>query len=114
MQHSYITSLESTRYGFFVKNYKLSFLIIALLVVYGSFAAYQIPKESSPDIKFGIVSVMTAYPGANPLDIDSIITEKVEKEIKDLEGIDKYESSSAVGFSSTTITLKNDIDVNKF
>jgi multidrug efflux pump subunit AcrB len=96
MNHPYLEKLENTRYGFFVKNYKLSFLIIILLIVYGSFAAYQIPKESSPDIKFGIVSITTAYPGANPLDIDSIITEKVEKEIKDLEGIDTYSSSSAV------------------
>jgi multidrug efflux pump subunit AcrB len=47
-----------------------------LIIFYGLYVAFTIPKESSPDIKFGIVSVTTVYPGANPVDIDDIITDK--------------------------------------
>jgi multidrug efflux pump subunit AcrB len=32
----------------------------------------------------------------NPTDIDSLITEKIEKEIKDIDGIKKINSSSSV------------------
>lgn len=88
--------------------------MIFLLIAYGTYAAIVIPKESSPDIKFGLVQITTVYPWANPLDIDEIITEKVEKEIKDIEGVDKFESSSSVGISSVVITLENWVDVNNF
>jgi multidrug efflux pump subunit AcrB len=85
-----------------------------LIIGYGLFVAFTIPKESSPDIKFGIVNVTTVYPGANPVDIDDIITEKIEDKIKDIDGVDKIESSSSLWVSSVTITLDNGIDVNDF
>ena len=70
----------------------------------------SIPKESSPDIKFGIISISISYPGVNPEDMDSIVTEKVEKEIQDIEGINKITSTSWVGFSSTVVELKNGVN----
>jgi multidrug efflux pump subunit AcrB len=74
----------------------------------------SIPKESSPQIKFGIVQISTAYIGANPVDIDALITEKIEDAIDDLEGMKKYSSVSSNSFSSTTIELENDTDTDAF
>jgi HAE1 family hydrophobic/amphiphilic exporter-1 len=82
--------------------------------LYGVYIAITIPKESSPDIKFGIVNVTTIYPGANPVDIDDVVTTKIEDEIKDLDGIDSISSSSSLGLSNITITLDNGVDVNTF
>jgi len=70
----------------------------------------QIPKESSPDIKFWIISITTPYSWVNPADIDSLITEKIEKEIKDIDGISGISSSSQVGFSSVTVELENGVE----
>jgi multidrug efflux pump subunit AcrB len=81
-----------------------------LIVIAGLLAVFQIPKESSPDIKFGIISISTPYTGVNPTDIDSLITEKIEKEIKDIEGISKISSTSSVGVSSVTVELKNGVE----
>lgn len=85
-----------------------------MLIIYGTFALLQIPKESSPNIKFGIVLINTVYPGANPVDVDSSVTEKVYKEVKDIKWIDKIDAKSAQGISSVTITLDNDVDVKDF
>lgn len=74
----------------------------------------KIPKESSPDIKFGIVSIVTIYPWVSSIDIDNQITTKIENEIKNLEGIDKMNSTSSLGVSSTVITLKNWIITQDF
>ena len=68
----------------------------------------NIPKESSPSIKLGIISIATVYPGTNPQDIDSLITDKIYKEVKDIKWIDKIESTSSLGVSSVVITLKTD------
>jgi multidrug efflux pump subunit AcrB len=86
--------LKPSFFSFWVKNYKVSFLFTFLIIVTGILSMISIPKESSPDIKFGIISISTSYPGVNPEDMDSIITEKIEKEIQDIEGINKITSTS--------------------
>ncbi len=110
----YLSNLQNTYFGWFIKNSRISFTIIALLVIYGWYAMFTIPKESSPDIKFGIVSVVTVYAWASPVDIDSQITTKIENEIKNLEGIDKISSKSSLWVSAIVITLKNWTNTQNF
>lgn len=43
--------------------------------------------------------------------MDNLITEKIEKEIEDLDGIKKITSTSGVGVSSVVIELENDTNV---
>lgn len=102
--------LKPSFFSFWIENYKVSFLFLFLIVVAGILAMITIPKESSPDIKFGIISISVSYPWVNPQDIDSIITEKIEKEIQDIEGISKITSNSWVWFSSVTVELRNGVD----
>jgi multidrug efflux pump subunit AcrB len=54
-------------------------------MVMGLLSAIAIPKESSPSINLGIIAISTVYPGTNPEDIDSLITEKIYKKIKDIK-----------------------------
>ena len=72
----------------------------------GGLAVWNIPKESSPSVKLGTISVVTIYPGTSPIDIDSLITDKLYKEIKDIKGIDKITSNSSLGISSIAVALK--------
>lgn len=69
---------------------------------------FSIPKESSPSIEFGMISVVTAYPGTNPVDMDSLVTDKLHKEIKDIDGIKKITATSSLGVSSIVIELEPD------
>ena len=110
----YKEKIENTWFGWWIKNYKVSFLLIALLIGYGTFSLIRIPKESTPDIPFGIVQIATAYPGANPVDIDSIITQKIEDEIKDMPEVDALDSTSSLGISSVVITLNSNADTKDF
>lgn len=78
----------------------------------GIVAVMGIPKESSPAVSLGMVSISTAYPGTNPVDMDTLVTDKIYKEIKDIDGVDKINSTSSLGFSSITLTLKTSADVD--
>ncbi len=102
-------NLESGFFGFWVKNLKTSFLLIFLIIVAWLFSLFTIPKESSPDVKFWIISISISYPGVNPVDMDSLITEKIENEIEDLEWIKKISSTSAVWMSSVVVELETGI-----
>lgn len=108
-----IQKLESGFFGFWVRNYRISFLAIIFIVILGSMSLYLIPKESNPDIDFGIISVSTVYTGVSPEDIDALITTKIEDEIDDVEGIKKITSTSRLGVSSTILELDPDVDVTK-
>ena len=89
-------------------------MIVFALIVLGAAALVSIQKESEPNIKFGIVSLTTVFPGASPLDVDSLITDKLYKEIKDIEGSKKITSSSSLGVSSIAIELRPETDVAKY
>jgi len=99
--------LKKWFFTFWIENYKVSFLFLFLIVVVGIISLLAIPKESSPDIKFGIISIVTPYSWVNPEDIDSLITEKIEKEIEDIDGISKISSNSSIWISSVSVELEN-------
>lgn len=103
--------LKNWFFGFWTKNYKFSFLVFFLLLLSWIFSAYTIPKESSPDIKFWMVSIVVSYPWVSPTDIDNLITEKIEKELQDVDWIKKITQTSSVWISSTSVELYNWIDV---
>lgn len=98
--------LESGFLGFWVKKYRISYILVAAVFFIGMISLYSIPKESSPSIKFGMVSVATAYPGTNPVDMDSLVTDKLYKEIKDIDGIKKITSTSSLGISAISVELE--------
>lgn len=103
--------LEKWFFWFWVRRVKVSYLLLFLIISAWIFSLITIPKESSPDIKFGIIWITTVYQGVNPTDIDSLITDKIEKEIKDVDWIKKITSSSLVWVSSIIIELDNDANI---
>ncbi len=98
--------LEKGFFWFFVKKYRVSLLLTFLLIFYWAFSLAYIPKESAPDIKFWIIWINTIYTWVNPTDIDDLITDKIEKEIKDIEWIKKISSTSSLWISSITVELE--------
>jgi multidrug efflux pump subunit AcrB len=105
------SQVESGFLGFWVRKYRISYLIVLLVMAMGLLAAFAIPKESSPSINLGIISVVTVYPGTNPEDIDSLITDKIYKQIKDIKWVDKITTRSSLGISSVTVNVKTSAKV---
>ncbi len=105
--------LEQGFFGFWIRQRRFTFLLMWLIIVIWLFAVYRIPKESSPDIKFGMISINTVYQWVNPQDMDNLITDKIESAVKDIKWIKKINSSSTVGFANTTIELENDADTTQ-
>ncbi len=48
--------------GFWVRQYRISYLVVITLIIMGAIAVMNIPKESSPSVKLGIISITTIYP----------------------------------------------------
>ena len=54
-----------------------------------------IKRDSYPEVEFGELLITTAYPGASPEDAELNVTNKIEKELKELEGeLEELEDTS--------------------
>jgi HAE1 family hydrophobic/amphiphilic exporter-1 len=63
-------------------------------------------KELNPEVNFGAVSVITAYPGAGPDDINELISRKVEESVAGVNGVRDVTSTSQEGVSVVTVQLE--------
>ncbi len=85
-------------------------LSMILIIVAGLMAFRNIPKEEFPEISLNGLSIVTAYPGVSPEEIEELITKPIEEEISDIDDIDNISSFSSEGRSLVTIEFTLDAD----
>ncbi|NQT90635.1 MAG: efflux RND transporter permease subunit [Candidatus Omnitrophica bacterium] len=83
-------------------------LVSVILIIIGLIVVLGMNREVFPNVSFDVVSITTAYPGATPLDVEKLITVPIEKEIKEVDGTKKIESSSSAGISLVQVYLDPD------
>lgn len=105
--------LQSGLFGFRVKQRRFTFIVTLLIIIGGVFAVMTIPKESAPEIEFGVISITTIYQWATPQDVDNLITEKIEKSVRDIEWVSKVSCTSNAWVSNVIVEFKNDADMLK-
>ncbi len=93
----------------FYRNRQLLILTLTLIVVWGLSAFLTLPRMEDPEITQRFSSVATFFPGATPERVESLVTEKVEQKLFELEEIESIRSTSRAGFSSVTVELKESI-----
>ena len=104
---------ERSIVGFFIKNFRFSYLIIAFIVIGGVYSALTLPKEAEPEVRVPFAVVTTVYPGASPADIEELITNKIEDKIKNLENLRRHNSTSAHGYSSVFVEFNAEADLKE-
>ncbi|MBU1083726.1 MAG: efflux RND transporter permease subunit, partial [Candidatus Omnitrophica bacterium] len=85
-------------------------LISVIILIIGVTVLFGMNREIFPNVDFDRVSVTTAYPGSTPADVEKLITVPLEKEIKEVDGIDEMSSSSTSGMSLIQIKIDPDED----
>jgi multidrug efflux pump len=90
----------------------LTVMMNLALILFGFIALTRLPVRELPDIDPPIVSVTTVYPGANASVIETEVTERLEEELNNIEGLRTLSSQSREQVSSITIEfdLSRDID----
>ena len=91
----------------------LATMMNLVLVLFGIISLSRLPVRELPDIDPPIVSVTTVYPGANAQVVETEVTERLEEQINNIEGIKTLSSSSREGVSGITVEfdLSRNIDV---
>ena len=100
-------------WNFFLTRRQFSYVLLGTLVIAGSYALFQIPKENAPSIVIPDGFVITTMPGASASDMETLVTDKLENQISGVANIDTLTSVSADGVSEITAQFAANADVNQ-
>ena len=96
-------------FGFFARRNLLAYVITLVIVLLGLSSLATIKRDSFPSVEFGELLVTTTYPGASPEDVELMVTNEIEKEIKEVTGIKRYMSWSMENVSTIHIVIDPDV-----
>src|SRR5246127_961939 len=96
----------------FIKRPVLAMVVSLLILIAGLQSVRSLSVRQYPRSDIAVVTVTTAYVGANANLVRGFITTPLERVIASADGIDYLESSSAQGVSTITVHLKLNYDTN--
>lgn len=94
----------------FIKRPVLAMVISLLIFLFGINSIYNMQIRQYPRMDNTVITIMTAYPGADADLIAGFITSPLEKAVASAEGIDYMTSSSTQGLSTITLNIKLNFD----
>lgn len=94
-----------------VNNRTAIYIIAALITLYGLNTFNTLPKEQFPDIVMPTISVTTIYAGNSPKDIENLVTQPIEKQLKGISGakVTKISSISQPDYSLIIVEFDSDV-----
>ncbi|MEX0660682.1 MAG: efflux RND transporter permease subunit [Balneolaceae bacterium] len=96
-----------------IKNRTVIVVLTAILFIAGAFSYSSIPKESNPSIEIPIFIVNTVYPGISPSDMESLITQPIERELQGINGVKEIRSTTTESFSSVVVEFDLDVPLSE-
>src|SRR3989449_213460 len=96
----------------FIRRPVLAIVVNLIILIAGLQAIRSLSVRQYPRSDIAVVTVTTAYVGANADLVRGFITSPLERVIASADGIDYIESSSAQGVSTITVHLKLNYDTN--
>ena len=88
-----------------LRNSKVVWFFLAVLLVGGVWGFLSMGKkeDSTFVIKSAVISV--SYPGANPFEVEQLVTEPIEREVQSMRLIDKITSESTFGSARIVVEI---------
>jgi len=95
-----------------IDNRTSVFILIFVIVIMGISSYMSLPREAAPDVQIPLVIVATPYFGVSPEDIESLVTQPIEKELNAISDVKEITSSSTEGFSNIKVEFDSGFDID--
>jgi len=103
-----------------VSNYAIKFrtavfVLVAGLIVAGSFGYMRLPREGAPDITVPYVFVNAFYEGTSPAEMERLVAIPLEKQFDDLDNLEEIRTVCTEGLCAITVEFEagGDIELAK-
>src|ERR1700738_4547720 len=97
----------------FIRRPVLASVVSLLILVLGLRSMAALKVSQYPHTQNAVVTITTAYYGANADTIAGFITQPIEAAVAQAQGIDYLSSTSSTGVSPITATLRLNYDANR-
>jgi multidrug efflux pump subunit AcrB len=97
--------------AFMARNAVAANLLMLFLIVAGIAGYTRLVKETFPEFTLEIVSVVVAYPGATPQEVEDGIVRRIEEQLQGVEGVREITSVASEGAGSVLVELAGGTDV---
>ena len=94
-----------------IKHKVATLLAVIMVVIFGVLFGTRLQMALMPNMEMPMAVVMTTYVGANPSDIEELVTSPLESAIMSVSGVDEITSTSAENVSTIQITYLEGTDL---
>lgn len=94
-----------------IRNKTSIYLLMVIVSLIGIYQFVTLPKEQFPDIVIPTIYIQTIHVGNSPRDMENLVTQPIEKQIKGITGakIIKVTSTSVQDFSAIQVEFDTDV-----
>jgi len=92
---------------------KLTILLMIAFLLIGGYSTLLIPREEEPQIQVPIADIFVGYPGATPQEVESRISQPLEKMVANIKGVEYVYSTSMRGQSMLVVQFYVGEDVER-
>ncbi|HSI91625.1 MAG TPA: efflux RND transporter permease subunit, partial [Adhaeribacter sp.] len=96
-----------------IKRPSLIIVLFSLLALLGIIGYNNLSYELMPDFNQPVVVIKTVYPGAEPNEVETSVSRKIEDALSNLEGVDYLVTKSLPNASVIIVNLKYGTDLDK-
>jgi len=82
-----------------------TYMVVLIVLILGAVSFLKIPVELMPEITFPTVTVRTNYEQVSPQEIETLISEPIEKAVSSVEGVEEVNSVSVEGRSQVRVSF---------
>ena len=94
-----------------VDNRVTVYILTLLIVITGLIAYTTMPREDFPEIIENKVYISSVFPGNSAEDVEKLIIKPLEKEIKNISGVDKITSSSFQDYGMIIVEFADQVTI---
>ncbi|GAB5553369.1 MAG: efflux RND transporter permease subunit [Saprospiraceae bacterium] len=98
---------------FSISNYQFTLTAFVFLFVMGLSAFLTMPQREDPALDIANMAVVAVYPGANPEDVESQVTDPIEEAINELDDIKEVITTIRDGVSVTEVEFEFGTDADE-
>ena len=100
-------------YRLLLQNHVLANLAFVLVLVIGTLAYLNLPRQQDPTVNFNWIIITTILPGASALDVEKKVTDPLEDAVRKIQDINFMSSNSRESVSTILVRFQ-DIDARIF
>src|SRR3954468_18371732 len=97
-----------------IRNKTSIYLMMIFITLAGVYQFMTLPKEQFPDLVIPTIYIQTIYVGNSPKDIENLVSQPIEKQLKSISGvkIQKTTSTSQQDYSAIIVEFDASVDID--